>query len=273
MKAVSPHNGAGRGRRASRMPAVFIGHGNPMNALEDNAYTRAWRELGRLLPRPEAILSISAHWLTEGTYVHEGSRPRTIHDFWGFPEDLNQLVYPCPGSPEWARELRLAVGSVQIEPDSTWGLDHGTWVPLLSLFPDAEVPVFQLSIDLTKPVGFHYRLGKELSALRDMGVLILGSGNIVHNLSLARFPGNSKPYSWALEFEDISRRLIAEGDHEALISYERLGKAASLSIPTLDHYWPLFYVLAQQREGEVPAFPVTGIAHSSVSMMAVAIGL
>ena len=205
------------------------------------------------------------------------AQPTTIHDFWGFPEDLYRVRYDCPGAPELAAELRSLIKVARVEPDAEWGIDHGTWVPLRFLFPDADIPTLQLSIDLARPSRFHYQLGAELAPLRDQGVLIIGSGNIVHNLGRVSYDSDAEPFDWAEEFDAQARELIEAGDHEALIAYEELGKAASLSIPTPDHYWPLLYVLGLQgkdeRGGAEPiSFPVEGIAHGSVSMRAVGSG-
>lgn len=261
------------GAMDDRMPALFVGHGSPMNGIEDNEYSRGWRELGERLPRPRAILSISAHWLTEGTRVHFGESPTTIHDFWGFPRELYEVRYGCPGAPALAEEVVSLARSTTVEPDRDWGLDHGSWVPLSRIFPEARIPVVQLSIDLNRPAGFHYGLGRELAPLRGEGVMIIGSGNLVHNLPMASFDPAAGPFAWALEFDELARGLIEAGDHQALIGYENLGTAASLAIPTPDHYWPLLYILALQAEGEPPRFPVTGIAHASVSMRTVLFGM
>ncbi len=257
----------------TRMPALFIGHGSPMNGIEDTPYARAWRDLGARLPRPAAVLSISAHWLTEGTFVLDAAEPKTIHDFWGFPEELYRVEYECPGSPALADELRAIVEGANIRPGSDWGLDHGTWVPMRHLFPFADIPTFQLSIDISRPAQFHYDLGAELAPLRDKGVLILGSGNIVHNLGRISYDPDAPAYDWATEFDALAAELIAAGDHASLIAYEQLGGAASLAIPTPDHYWPLLYVLGIQNVEEQITFPVEGIAHGSVSMRTVALGL
>lgn len=259
--------------RTAKMPALFIGHGSPMNGIEDNSYTRAWKELGTRLPRPAAILCVSAHWLTRGTAVHTAGRPRTIHDFWGFPEELYGIEYACPGAPELSSEIRTIVKQAPVAADVDWGLDHGAWVPLRRIFPDADIPVFQLSIDMTRPSGFHYSLGEELMPLREKGVLIIGSGNIVHNLGRVDFDPDAEPYDWSIEFDELSRELIDKGDHRALIDYAGLGPAARLSIPTPDHYWPLLYILGLRGQEETVDFPVNGIAHGSVSMRAVSIGL
>lgn len=266
-------SGGGEGPgHGSRTPVLFVGHGSPMNAVEDNEYARAWRRLGESLPRPRAILSISAHWLTRGTRVDVSQRPATIHDFWGFPERLYRKEYGCPGAPELAARVQAMIHEAMVEPDSEWGLDHGTWMPLVRIYPSADIPTFQLSIDLTQPAGFHYRLGAELASLRDEGVLIMGSGNIVHNLGRVDFDPGAPPYDWAVEFDELAGRLIEAGDHEALMAYEKLGSAARLAVPTPDHYWPLMYILGLQGRSDRVSFPVTGIAHGSVSMRAVLVG-
>jgi 4,5-DOPA dioxygenase extradiol len=254
------------------MPALFIGHGNPMNAVEENSYTQGWRELGRKLPQPEAIVSISAHWLTDGVFVHTAARPRTIHDFYGFPSELYAFSYPAPGSPALAGEILSLVESAEVHTDTAWGLDHGTWVPVSRMWPDATVPVIQLSIDISQPGAFHFRLGQELGRLRDRGVLLIGSGNLVHNLGLALFDQGAGPYDWATGFDGIAADLISRGQERQLINYETLGKAALLSVPTPDHYWPLLYILGMRQQDEPVSFPVEGIAHGSVSMRAVLVG-
>lgn len=256
-------------QKTEKLPVLFVGHGSPMNAVERNEYSRAWGELGGKLPKPKAVLCVSAHWLTEGTGVHIAKKPKTIHDFWGFPEELYNIQYPCPGAPEYAKETQALIKKTNVEPDEEWGLDHGTWVVMMHLFPKADVPVFQLSIDFPKPGAFHYELGRELAALRERGVLIVGSGNIVHNLGRIAFDPNAKPFDWALEFDELSKNFLEKGDDTSLIAYEKLGPAAKLAIPTPDHYFPLLYALGARRKGEHVSFPVTGIAHGSVSMRAV----
>jgi len=260
-------------QKAGKMPMLFIGHGNPMNAIEKNRYSQDWSKLATRLPRPSAVLSISAHWLTRGTAVHVGKQPATIHDFWGFPRELYAAEYACPGAPELAEQVRSLIRETVVASDRDWGLDHGTWVPLTHLIPAANIPVFQLSIDMTRPAEFHYQIGIELAPLRDRGVLIIGSGNIVHNLGRANFDRDSEPYPWAVEFDELSRDLLVQGDHRALISYEELGPAAALSVPTPDHYWPLLYILGLVEKDDSISFPVNGIAHSSVSMRTIAYGL
>lgn len=253
-----------------RMPAVFVGHGSPMNGIEDNIFTLGWVSMAAKLPRPTAILAISAHWLTEGTFVHMAEKPKTIHDFWGFPKELYDLEYPCLGAPLYAQATKSALTDGASE-DLDWGIDHGTWIVLHRMYPKADIPVFQMSIDISKPSQFHYELGKQLSALREKGVLIMGSGNIVHNLPRIDFNENAKVFDWAEEFDDIARKLIEKGDHEPLINYEKLGSAAGLSVPTPDHYWPLLYTLGLTQAGEEASFPVHGLTHGSISMRSVLI--
>ncbi len=256
-----------------KMPILFIGHGSPMNGIEENPYVSAWRMLGKTLPRPQAILCISAHWLTEGTWVHTAEKPKTIHDFWGFPEELYQLTYPCPGAPAYATAVRDGVQGTEVRLDTDWGVDHGTWIVMRRLFPDADIPVFQMSIDIAKPSQFHYNVGREVASLRERGVLIVGSGNLVHNLGRIAYEPDAKPYDWAVEFDACVRELLLGEDSTSLIAYERLGHAATLAVPTPDHYWPLLYAFAGRAEGEHITFPVEGITHGSISMRTVCIGI
>lgn len=256
-----------------RMPAIFFGHGNPLNALQENAYTRAWEAIGKSVPTPRAIVSISAHWYTRGTRVTGMSTPRTIHDFGGFPRELYEVQYPAPGDPMLARQLQKLLQPLPVELDAEWGLDHGTWSVLHHVFPGADIPVLQLSLDRTQPSAFHYELGRRLAPLRHDGVLVMGSGNLVHNLhtyAWGRHP--VAPFEWALRFEEHARSLLLAREHGPLINYEALGRDALLSIPTPEHYLPLLYVIALQTEGEPIGFPVTGIEGGSVSMLAVQIG-
>jgi 4,5-DOPA dioxygenase extradiol len=252
------------------MPAIFFGHGNPMNAIEQNAYTEAWARIGREIPRPKAIVAVSAHWYLPATLATAMEQPRTIHDFGGFPRPLYQVTYPAPGDPALARRLQELTGA---GPDDRWGLDHGTWSVLVHVYPEAGVPVVQLSIDETQPASFHYELGRRLSPLRDEGILIVGSGNLVHNLhtyAWGRHP--VEPFDWAVRFENQARALIESGNHQPLVDYESLGRDAMLSAPTPDHYLPLLYVLGARRPGEAATFPVEGIDGGSVSMLTVRIG-
>lgn len=235
-----------------------------MNAIEKNEFSQAWMQVGQTLPRPRAILCISAHWETSGTLVTAMEQPRTIHDFSGFPRALYEKTYPAPGSSELAQLVQETVQKAEIGLDHTWGLDHGTWSVLCQMFPVADIPVVQLSLDRSKEPAYHYELGKELRGLRDKGILILGSGNIVHNLRAAIF--QDKQYNWAIEFDETIRRLIVSGDHDPIIHYGDLGQAASLAIPTNEHYLPLLYVLALQEQGEQVRFFNERVTLGSISM-------
>jgi 4,5-DOPA dioxygenase extradiol len=250
-----------------KMPALFIGHGSPMNAIEDNEFSRSWKKLGSDLPHPRAILCISAHWLTKGTKVTAASKPETIHDFGGFPDKLFAQQYPAPGSPEFAEETIKTVTSVSIEKDHEWGLDHGTWSVLLPMYPKADIPVFQLSLDYSKPPVYHYQLAKELAVLRRKGVLIIGSGNIVHNLGMINWNGGA--YDWAKQFDEEVKKRVLSKEHNDLIHYENLGRAAQLSIPTNDHYLPLLYILAMQDNKDEVSFFNENVDLGSVSMRSV----
>jgi 4,5-DOPA dioxygenase extradiol len=243
-----------------------------MNAIEPNRYADAWRAIGASVPRPRAILSVSAHWYTRGTGVTAMERPRTIHDFYGFPKPLYEVAYPAPGDPALARRVRELAAPVDAALDQSWGLDHGTWQVLLHAFPRADVPVVQLSMDGAQPASFHYALGRQLAPLRDEGVLVIGSGNVVHNLGLMRRSADAAPYEWAVRFNDRVRALLAARDHAPLVAYETLGEDARLSIPTPDHYLPLLYCIALQEEGEAIDFPVDGIDIGSVGMLSAVIG-
>jgi 4,5-DOPA dioxygenase extradiol len=257
----------------ARMPAVFFGHGNPLNALLGNSYTEGWAAIGQRMPKPRAVLSVSAHWYLPGTLVTAMPAPRTIHDFGGFPRELYEVKYAAPGSPELASRVQELLAPASTGRDQRWGLDHGTWSVLCHVFPDADVPVVQLSIDETETAAFHYELARRLAPLRDEGVLIMGSGNIVHNLhayAWGRHP--VEPLDWAVRFDRQARELILAGNHDPLVNYEALGRDAMLSAPTPDHYLPLLYVLAQQRPDDAVSFPVEGFDGGSISMLSVQIG-
>lgn len=256
-----------------RMPVIFFGHGNPMNAVSDNAYTRGWAALGAAISRPEAVLCISAHWYLPATLVTAVPTPRMIHDFGGFPRALYEVQYPAPGSPDLARRVQTLLPSVNVGLDDLWRLDHGTWSVLCHVFPNADIPIVQMSIDETKPAAYHYELANRFAPLRDEGVLIVGSGNLVHNLhAYAWGQQRVEPYDWAARFEERARGLLLARDHAPLVAYETLGRDAMLSIPTPDHYLPLLYVIALQQEGDTVAFPVEGFDGGSISMTAVQIG-
>jgi len=259
--------------KAAPMPAIFFGHGNPMNALADNEYTRAWRAIGNTIPRPRAIVAVSAHWYVPVTAVTNVPRPRTIHDFGGFPQELYKVEYPAPGSHALAARIQSLLEPVSVEFDAGWGLDHGTWSVLCHVFPQADIPVVQLSIDETQPPEHHYEIGKRLAPLRNEDVLILGSGNLVHNLHTYAWgrPG-VEAFDWAVRFEKQARELLLDGDHSPLINYESLGRDAMLCIPTPEHYLPLLYVMGASRPGEPASFPVDGVDGGSVSMLTVQFG-
>jgi 4,5-DOPA dioxygenase extradiol len=257
------------------LPALFFGHGNPLNAVTVNAHTEAWRRIGEELPRPRAILSISAHWFVPGTAVTALATPRTIHDFGGFPRELYEVQYPAPGDPELARRIQAEVlATLPVELDTAWGLDHGTWSVLRHVYPDADVPVIQLSIDETQPATFHFEIGRRLAALRDEGILIIGSGNIVHNLHTYAWGRHTQePYDWAIRFERLAKELMLAHDFLPLINYETLGRDATLSAPTPDHYLPLIYILGTWQPGDPISFPVEGVDGGSISMLAVRVGI
>lgn len=256
----------------TRHPALFLGHGNPMNALTRNAYSDVWRALGTSLPRPRAILCVSAHWYVRGTHVTAQPRPPTIHDFAGFPPELSAFDYPAPGDPGLAREVAELLAPLDVALDESWGLDHGAWSVLAHLHPSADVPVVQLSLDRTQPPSFHYELGRKLSPLRDSGVLILGSGNVVHDLRTFTWEAASPPYDWAARFDATVRDHVTRRDHAPLVAYDRLGADARLSIPTPDHYLPLLHVLGAAHDDDGVSFPVEGIDGGSIGMRAVLIG-
>jgi 4,5-DOPA dioxygenase extradiol len=250
-----------------RMPALFIGHGSPLNAIEESEFSRAWAALGQSLPRPKAILSVSAHWQTKGTWVTAMPQPRTIHDFYGFPQALFDFVYPAPGSPALAAKIQAEMPFIQL--DQEWGLDHGSWSILCHMFPNADIPVLQLSLDSDKSPEEQYQLGKALRWLRDEGVLIVGSGNIVHNLQAAIWRDTA--HDWAVTFAERVKQLIRAGDHRALIHYQAL-KDAALAIPTDEHFLPLLYILGLQDEGEKPGFLTDKTTLGAIAMLSVQLG-
>ena len=256
-----------------RMPVIFIGHGSPMNAISDNDFTRALSAWGQRLPRPAAILAVSAHWQTPGkTLVDVQAKPRTIHDFGGFPRELHDMQYPAPGSPETARELLSIVKSRKVAGSDDWGLDHGTWTVLHHLYPKADVPTFQLSIDYSAPGTVHHALGRELAALREQGVLIVGSGNIVHNLRATvrgAAPSATGATDWAQGFDEAVKRALAERNFQTerrLMNYETLSPAAAMAVPTPDHYWPFLYALGASAPGERMQTTYEGFHSGTLSM-------
>jgi len=255
------------------LPAIFFGHGNPMNAVLENEYTDGWRRIAAETARPRAILSISAHWFVPETGATVSTAPRTSHDFGGFPRELYQVQYPAPGDPELAQRVQALLAPLAVTLDTSWGLDHGTWSVLRHAYPAADIPIVQLSIDETRPPSFHYEIGRRLAPLRAEGVLIVGSGNLVHNLhAYAWGRHTAEPYEWATRFETEARGLLLAGDDKLLVDYESLGREALLSIPTLDHYLPLLYVIGTRQRGDAISFPVEGVDGGSISMLSVRVG-
>ncbi len=252
------------------MPVLFVGHGNPLNAIEDNEFSQAWTHAGKALPKPRAILSISAHWETVGTQVTAMAQPPTLYDFQGFPKQLYEKRYPASGAPELAREIKQAVSDPTVHLDFSWGLDHGTWAVLSRMFPQADVPVAQMSLDFDQPPAFHYALGQKLKFLRSQRVLIMGSGNMVHNLRAMVWEDSA--FDWARDFDAKLAELILAGDHKALTSYDTLGANAERAIPTNEHFLPLLYVLALQEKSDKLAFFCDKVTLGSVSMRSLKIG-
>jgi 4,5-DOPA dioxygenase extradiol len=252
------------------MPVLFVGHGSPMNALEDNAFTRGWRDVARRMPKPRAIVCESAHWETRGVYVGATDRPETIHDFYGFPKALFDVRYLAPGAPDLAHRIAGMIRGARVHVDPGRGLDHGVWSVLRIMYPEADIPTLQLSLDTAQPGDFHFRLGRELAPLRDDGVLILGSGNIVHNLRLFNFH-DPAPAEWAERADTLLRASMESGDYTDLVDWPRLGADVTLGIPTPEHYLPLLYVLAVRRDGETVQFFNTTVT-STLSMTSVLIG-
>ncbi|MCX6350802.1 MAG: 4,5-DOPA dioxygenase extradiol [Bacteroidetes bacterium] len=236
-----------------KMPVLFLGHGSPMNAIEENEFVTGFRNLGKTIPKPNAILCVSAHWETRGTFVTAMEKPKTIHDFGGFPQALFDVQYPAPGSPDLARETKSLIKKTEIGLDDKWGLDHGAWSVIKHLYPNADVPVIQLSLDYYQTPQYHYELARELKSLREKGVLIIGSGNMVHNLGLVAWDKlNTVDYAfdWAKEANEKMKKYILNGDHQSLINFNSQGKAFDLAIPTPEHYLPLLYALAMKEENE-----------------------
>lgn len=255
---------------SARMPVLFVGHGSPMNAIEDNEFSRGWKKITEQIEKPKAILCVSAHWMTHGSMVTAMDHPQTIHDFYGFPQPLFDAHYAAPGAPELAKETAGLIKSAETGLSHDWGLDHGCWSVLLQMYPDADIPTYQLSLDMTKPPSYHFQLGKELMALRDKGVLILGSGNIVHNLGKAQW--KDVAFDWAIEFDSWIQERIEAGDHEAAVAYDQKGSAAKLSIPTNEHYLPLLYTLGLRNKDENIRFFNEKVTLGAISMRSLLIG-
>ncbi|WP_456071406.1 4,5-DOPA-extradiol-dioxygenase [Flavobacterium sedimenticola] len=258
-----------------KMPVLFIGHGSPMNGIEDNEFSQKWHRLGKEIPKPKAVLVISAHWLTQGTHVTAMENPKTIHDFGGFPQALFEVQYPAKGSPELALETQKIITSTSVGLDHDWGLDHGTWTIVRHMYPDADIPVLQLSIDYKKPPQYHFDLAKELASLRKKGVLIIGSGNMVHNLRMVAWDKLNEPefgYDWAQEINTVFKNKISSGDAQSMINYQKLGSAAQLAIPTPDHYYPLLYTLGLQEKKDAVSFFNDKAVGGSLTMTSVQFG-
>ncbi len=255
------------------MPVLFMGHGSPMNGIEINEFSSTWAEIAKNIQVPQAVLVVSAHWFTKGTRITAMDFPATIHDFGGFPQALFDVQYPAPGDPKLAKETADLVKSTSIVLDHDWGLDHGAWSVIKHMYPMANIPVLQLSIDYTKGAQYHYQLAKELSALRKKGVLILGSGNMVHNLRMVSWEMmNGGGYDWALEMQEVFKNLILNKEHHALINYEAMGSAAKLAIPTPEHYLPLMYTLGLQNENEEAILFNDKAIGGSLTMTSVQVG-
>jgi 4,5-DOPA dioxygenase extradiol len=260
--------------KTKKMPVLFLGHGSPMNAIEENEFVAAFRNVATKIPKPNAILCISAHWETNGTYVTAMKNPRTIHDFGGFPKELFAVQYPAPGSPDLARETKSLVTKTEIGLDDKWGLDHGAWSVIKHLYPNADIPVIQMSIDYKQNPQFHYELARQIKSLREKGVLIIGSGNMVHNLGMVEWRRLNETFGfdWAIEANDKMKQYILDGNHTALINFRSQGKAFDLAIPTPEHYLPMVYALAlQEKNEEIQLFNDKAIA-GSLTMTSIKIG-
>ena len=269
------NNLASSGGSTKRMPVLFVGHGSPMNAISENEFVQNWRDLGKTLPKPKAILCISAHWETRGTFVTAMPKPPTIHDFGGFPKALFDVQYPAPGSPEFAKETKRIVSKTDVGLDEKWGLDHGAWSVIKNIYPLADVPVFEMSLDYYQSAQFHYDLAKKLASLRDKGVLIIGSGNIVHNLGMVAWDKVNEPeygFDWAIQANDTFKRLILANKHKELISFSALGKEVQMAIPTPEHFLPLIYTLALKKEDEPVTIFNDKAVMGSLTMTSVKIG-
>lgn len=257
---------------SKKMPVLFISHGSPMNALLNNPYTEAISKWAESIPRPEAILVISAHWETNGTFITASDEPKQIYDFYGFPKELYNLKYNPKGAKKYAEIAFEELKAEKVMLTEEWGIDHGTWSILTHMYPKADIPVFQMSLNRLGDEEYHYNLGKKLSNLREKGILIIASGNIVHNLGRMDYEMNSVPFSWATEFDNYISEAVKNGLHSRLISYENLGEVAKLSVPTREHYLPLLYIAALQEQDDEVTFIYKGIQHGSMSMTSIQIG-
>ena len=257
------------------MPVLFVGHGSPMNGIEDTEFSRRWTSIAKEIPVPKAVLVVSAHWFTKGTHITAMDFPATIHDFGGFPKALYEVQYPAPGNPQLAKETASMIHTTNVDLSHDWGLDHGTWTIVRHMYPEAKIPVLQLSIDYTKDAHFHYELAKEIYALRKKGVLIIGSGNMVHNLRMVAWDKLSEPeygYDWALQMNDTFKKLITNGSFDQLMHYQNLGKEAMLAIPTPEHYLPLMYTLGLKAKNDPVSFFNDKAVGGSLTMTSVKLG-
>lgn len=258
----------------SQMPVLFLGHGSPMNALADNEFTRTLKQLGKKIPRPKAILCVSAHWMSEGTWVTGTENPRTIHDFYGFPQPLFDVQYPAHGDPELAKKIQSSILPSKIHLDNEmWGYDHGTWSVLKHMYPEADIPLLQLSLYMERPAEYHFKTGQDLAKLREQGILIIGSGNIVHNLRKLNWDEQAKPHEWAIEFDEWAKEKLIKRDFKALQFDTGKSEAGRLSIPTPDHYYPLLYILGASSSSDEMKFEYEEIQNASISMRCVSFGL
>jgi 4,5-DOPA dioxygenase extradiol len=263
------------GKNTARMPVLFVGHGSPMYAIQENEFVNTWRELGESIPKPKAILCISAHWETKGTFVTVLPKPPTIHDFGGFPRELFAVQYPAPGSPELAAETKRIVTKTVVGLDDRWGLDHGAWSVIRNMYPLADIPVIEMSLNYNQSPQFHYDLAKELSSLREKGVLIIGSGNIVHNLRLVAWEKLNEPeygFDWTITANDKIKQLIIDNNHKELINYSSLGREVKMAVPTPEHYLPLLYALALKEDDEPLNFFNDKAVMGSLTMTSLKIG-
>lgn len=256
-----------------KTPVLFLGHGSPMNIVLENEYTESLVQLGQSLQRPKAILVVSAHWLTKGTFITTNKHPETIYDFYGFPQELYDVRYPCPGATEQIEEVAAVFENASVIYDNQRGLDHAAWSVLKHMYPKADIPVMEMSLDYGKTPQEHYELAKQLAPLREHGILVIGSGNMVHNLRLVDWDMDAKPFEWAVNFDNILKKYLVERNHQPLIEYEKMGKEALLSIPTNEHYLPLLYAAALQEQNEDLAFIYEGFQNASMSMRCLAIGM
>ena len=275
MNLTDLENISGHFQNTEKMPVLFLGHGSPMNAIEENQFVQGFRNISHEIPKPNAILCVSAHWFTDGTFVTAMEMPKTIHDFYGFPKELFDVQYPAKGSPELAKETAQLLLPEFVEEDHNWGLDHGAWSVIRHLYPNAEIPVIQLSIDYTKPPQYHFDLAKKLSKLREKGILIIGSGNIVHNLRMVDFRNIDNVgfgYDWAIEAREKTNNWLLDGNFRNLIDYQKQGIAMQTAVPTPDHYLPLIYSLGLKEKSEELSLFNDELIGGSLSMTSVKIG-